>query len=254
LQKLTRYGILRAVVLAGLAALVLYTHTFVAIDRLRLKVVQAPIPAIVGLVRATGFPEANALRPPFALIARIRRLSPGTSRFSIAVDGTTVCKRDEAGGDTRRVDCAVGGGWGRTIEHEVTIQGPAAAWTLEYLELATHHGNTDGAHYLVILPASSNHYVRPALGWVIATWLILTGVILLLPTAPPLPGWTLLLHRVVVGVILLELGVSMSSQWISDYRIVLSAGTFTRFLVLLFAPRLWPVGRLLVQKAAAELS
>ena len=34
-------------------------------------------------------------------------------------------------------------------------------------------------------------------------------------------------------------------QWISDHRIVLSAGTFTRWLILLFAPRLWVAGRLL---------
>src|ERR1700687_2989387 len=191
MRQLTRYGILRAAVLAGLAALVLYTHVFVKVDRVRVKVVQARIPATAGLVRATTvwFPEANALRPPFALIARINRPSPGTSPFSIAVDGAPVCKRDVAGGGTRRVDCAVGGGGSWTIEHEVTIQGPPTAWTLEYLELATHHGNTDGAHYLVILPASSDHYVRPALGWVIATWSILTGVILLLPAAPPLSRW-----------------------------------------------------------------
>jgi hypothetical protein len=43
----------------------------------------------------------------------------------------------------------------------------------------------------------------------------------------------------------------VASQWISDYRIVLSAGTFTRLLVLLFVPRLWAAGRLLAQKGTA---
>ena len=253
MQDLTGYRILRAAVLAGLAALVLYTHVFVAVDRLRVKVIQAPTPATAGLVRATtvGFPAANALRPPFALIARIT--SPGTSRFSIAIDKAPVCSRDVAGGGTRRVDCTVGGAWNQTIEHDVTVQGPPTAWTLEYLELATHHGNTDGAHYLVILPAASDRYERPARGWVIATWLILMGDILLVPAAPPLPRWIRLLHGVVVGVILLELAASMSSPWISDYRLVLSAGTFTRFLILLCAPQVWAAGRVLVRNVEAHL-
>ena len=42
--------------------------------------------------------------------------------------------------------------------------------------------------------------------------------------------------------------VSQCSQWISDYRIVLSAGTFTRSLVLLLAPRLWYAWRWVVRR------
>src|SRR6185295_5730831 len=137
-------------------------------DRIRVKVLPAATPATAGLVHATtaDFPEANQLQPPFALIARINGPGAGTSRFSISVDGAPVCERDVAGGGSRRVDCVVAGAWKPAVEHEVSIQGPSTAWTLEYLELATHHGNTDGAHYLMVLPAASGHYVRPALGWV----------------------------------------------------------------------------------------
>ena len=253
MQNPTSYRILRATVLAGLAALTLATHVFVAIDRIRVKVVELPTAATAGVVRATTArsPAANELRSPFALIARINSQSAETSSFSISVDGAPVCKRDVAGGGSRRVDCAVAVPWNPRGEHEVAIQGPATPWTLEYLELATHHGNTDGAHYLVVLPASSDHYVRPALGWVIATWLILVAAILFLPAPPPLPRWIRVLYAVVVGAVVLELAVSLCSQWISDYRIVLSAGTFARLLVLLFAPRLWAAFRLLAQTGAA---
>ena len=71
MQDLTRAQILRASVLAGLAALTLSTHVFVAVDRVRVKVLQTPTAATVGLVRATtaAYPQVNVLRPPFALIA-----------------------------------------------------------------------------------------------------------------------------------------------------------------------------------------
>jgi hypothetical protein len=245
MQNPTSYRILRATVLAGLAALTMATHVFVAIDRIRVKVVEAPTAATAAVVRATTVrsPAANELRSPFALIARINSQSAERNSFSISVDGASVCKRDVAGGGSRRVDCAVAGPWNPRGEHEVAIQGPATPWTLEYLELATHHGNTDGAHYLVVLPAASDHYARPAFGWVIATFLLLTAAILLLPAAPPLPGWVRVLYRVVVGVVVLELAVSQISQWISDYRIVVSAGTFARLLILPFIPRLWVAGR-----------
>jgi len=241
----TGYRIVRAIVLAGIAALLLATHVFVAIDRVRVNVLEAPTSATAGVVRANtgGFPAANELRPPFALIARINGQSAETGSFTISIDGAPVCKRDVVGGGSRRVDCAVAVPWNPRSEHEVAFQGPATPWTLEYLALATHHGSTDGAHYLVVLPASSDHYVRPAFGWVIATWLLLTAAILLLPAAPPLPGWIRLLYRVVAGAMVLEFGLSLCSQWISDYRIVISAGTFARLLILPFIPRLWVAGR-----------
>jgi len=114
------------------------------------------------------------------------------------------------------------------------------AWTLDYLELATHHGSTDGAHSLLVLPASSRHYVHPALGWAIATWLVLTAAVLLLPAPRPLPRWIGLPYRVVAGAVVLELALSLCSQWISDYRILLSAGTFAKRLACYLFPNCGP--------------
>jgi len=254
-QNLPPARIFRASVLASLAALMLSTHVFVSVDRVRAKVIQAPTPASAGRVQATtaGIPEVKALRPPFALIARINSATAGTAPFSITVDGSLVCERDVAGGGPRRVDCAVDREWSPAIVHDVTIQGPPTEWTLDYLELATHHGNTGGAHYVMVLPASSSRYVRPGAGWVAAAWLMLLAAMLLLPAPRPLPRWIQRLHRLVAGAVVLELAISQCSQWVSPYRIVLSAGTFASFLVLLFALRLWVAGRSSVQAAAAYL-
>jgi hypothetical protein len=253
MENLTSYRLARATVLAGLTALVLATHGFVAVDRVRVKVVEAPVTATAGLVRAStaDFPEVNELRPPFALIARIDNRSAGNATFAVAVDGAAICERSMAGGGSRRLDCAVTGDWNpTTIEHEVAIQGPATSWTLDYLELATHHGNTDGAHYIIVLPAGSRHYERPALGWVVATWVILTAI-LLLPTPRPLPRWIRVLYRVVAGAVLLELALCLSSEWVSNYRVVLSAGTFATWLLLLSAPRLWAASCSVAQTGAS---
>jgi len=88
-----------------------------------------PTTAIGGRVRATTAHRAgaSALRPPFALIARIDSASAGTTGFSITVDGSLVCERDVAGGGARRVDCAVDQKWDPTIAHDVTILGPPTA-------------------------------------------------------------------------------------------------------------------------------
>lgn len=238
--------ILRATVLAGLATLVLATHVFVTVDRVRIKVLETPATATGAQVRIStaAFPQVSDLRPPFALIARINNSSPGTSSFSIAVDGSPVCARDIARGGARRVDCAVAGTWDPAIAHQVTIQGPSTAWELVYLELATHHGNTDGLHYLVILPGSSERYLRPSFVWVIATGLLVAGLLLLTET-PPMPRWIRWPYRMVAGVVVLELAVSVCSPWVSDYRIVFSTGTYARFLILLLGPRLWATGRVL---------
>jgi hypothetical protein len=251
-----RRGVVGAIVLASLAALVLSTHVFVVVDHVRVKVLQAPVPAGSGIVRATtaGLPEANALRPPFALIARINYPSAGTGTFSVAADGAPVCERSVAGGSSRRIDCVIAGAWNPASDHALVIRGPSTGWTLEYLELATHHGNTSGAHYLVVLPAASDHYVRPSLGWVIVGWLMVFAAVLLLPAPPSLPRWLRLLYGGLMGLIVLELAVSQTSQWISDYRIVLSAGTFARLLVLLFVPGLWAMAHALAQTMAASLN
>jgi hypothetical protein len=186
------------------------------------------------------------LRVPFALIARIKSLSTGSDRFLITIDGVRVCEPQVVGGASRRVDCAVTAAWNPTIDHEIAIQGPSESWTLEYLELATHHGNTSGAFFLVILPGSSEHFRRPTAGWIAATWVLLTGM-LLVSTPKPRSRRLRWLHPIAVGAVLAIWALSECSQWISGYRIVMSAGTFTRSLALLVAPQLWFLGRRVVR-------
>src|SRR5919197_2644420 len=135
----------RAVILAAACCLVLATQVFTAFDPVRIKVVQTRIGATAGVVRvATRDEKVNRLRAPFALIARVRHDSTGEQAFSIRVDKRTLCDRVLRGRITHRIDCVVAAGWDPTLDHDVAIEGPLTPWTLEYLEFATHHGNSTG--------------------------------------------------------------------------------------------------------------
>ena len=237
-MPLNNHSRIRAVAIAGLAALVLATSVFVDADRVRVKVVDtSPVAATNGVARieAAGS-QIDDLRPPFALIARINNQSPVTGSFSIAADGVMVCERSVAGGTPGRVDCAVGAGWNATA-HDVTIKGPSSPWTLEFLELATHHGHTTGFHSLLVLPASSIRFTRPSPAWIAGFFLALTALLALVPHAT-LGRRSRVVYRVVAGLIVLELVLSVLSPWVSDYRIVLSAHTFAIWVLVLLAPRL----------------
>lgn len=235
--------VFRAILIASLACVVLSTHVFVAFDRTRLKVVQAPVTAAAGRAHVTtaGFSKVKALQPPFALIARLDTRTTQAATFLIDVDGTTVCEPKVSSGLEQRVDCVVRT-WKRRGDHEITISGPPTRWKLDYLELAAHHGNTSGALELVILPADSRHFAGVAPAWSVALWLVLAAVLVL---AKPrrLPRALRLLSRVFgpVGVALLTL--TLVSQWVSDYFVVLSLGAFVRLLGVLLLCQIWAVCR-----------
>ncbi len=239
-------------VLAGVAALVFHTHVFVEFHPIRAKVAQAPIASTDGIVRVTtaGFPQLRSLRPPFALIARIKTSAAGTERFTFEVNGAPACERRVAGGATRRVDCAVSGAGQPGAAPEVVIQGPSTAWTLEYLELATHHGNTSGLLTVFVLPRDSAGYVSPSALWTLALW-IAVAAILAFPSPRLASRYARMLYRTIAGALILLLAISQCSQWISAFRVVLPTRTFMTCLAVLLAPRLWVAVRWLLKREDA---
>ena len=252
MQQLTGFRIVRAIVLAGLVAATLGTHVFLSIDRVRAKIVDAPVTADAGSVRVStaGYAQARNLRPPFALIARVDTGGASGGTLSLTVDGAPVCEQPVAGG-SQRIDCTVGGEWSPGAEHTVVMQGPSSPWRLESLELATFNGHTNGIHSLIVLPAASNHYERPSLLWVIVT-LVLVAVVLLFPAPARLPRWLGLAHAVIAGAIALEFAAIVVSERISAYRLVLAAETFATWVVVLCAPWLWSASGALARRAAVN--
>lgn len=231
----------------------LLTRVFVDAELVRVSVPTTPA-VTAGVVRAkrNAPSRANALRAPFAVTLRITGASSGVGSYSVAVDGTPICTREVAGGRSRRVDCVVVTGWNPAGDHEVVVQGPPSAWTLDSVELSTHHGRNGEPNAFLILPAASDHYEHPSAAWVLATWLLLTIAIAFLPAPPAMPRPIAIAYRVVAGLAFLELTVSLISPWVSSYRVVLSAPTFASLSIVLFLPRLWSAARGAAKAALAS--
>jgi hypothetical protein len=190
---------------------------------------------------ATADPRANALEAPFAVIARIHNASPTPQRFAVRIANHLVCAPTVPGGVTRRLDCALTQNWERLATHDVVIESPDAAWELEYLELATHHGNSTSPLTLYILPAAAERYTRTSLAGVVGAWLGLAGLFLI-------PSVTLTSRalrygvRAAAGFTIAVFGLALVLPLVSPYRIVLSEGMFAGWLLVSLAPRLWSAG------------
>ena len=138
-------------------------------------------------------------------------------------------------------------GAGTAADREVIVSGPLTPWTLEYLELATHHGNASGMLTLFILPRDSTGYVGPAAAWTVVLWLALAAI-LAFPSPRLASRYARAFYLTIAGSLILLLAISQCSQWISPYRVVLPTRTFMTWLAALLAPRLWVAGRWLARQ------
>jgi hypothetical protein len=239
----SRARVLRAVLLAGACCLVLASRAYVDFAPTRIRVVRTPVAATGSIVQAAVEDErASDLRPPFAVIARIRNGAAAPARFAVLVDDAEVCDVGVDGGDVRRVDCVVGSGWDDLVQHTATVRGPAGPWALDYLELATHHGSSAGLLPFVIVPGESRSYGRLSPGWIAAAWLALAAA-LLLPSVQPRLRVITRLYRGGVALFALWLGLVLLAPVVSRFLVLLDAGWLVTWFAVLLAPRLWPVGR-----------
>jgi hypothetical protein len=230
-----------ALLLASTLATVIATRGFDQFNDVRTKVVTTTIPAVggaVGLSVANGG-KAQILRPPFALIARLSNDTADTASFSVDVDGLRACQPDVGPHTTAaRIDCAVTEGWEPGHPHEIVIRSAAAIWSLDYLELATHHGNTSGVHAIFVVPAGSRSFSRPSVTVIVGSWLFMVGLFLL-PFPNRMPRTALVCYWVVAGVIAVALVTIVVAPWVSPFSIVLSTRTIVRWAVVLALPGVW---------------
>ena len=247
-QEHSRRSVLVAAATAILATIVGFTHVFQSIPLSRTKVLQRPAPAASGVVRltATVAPELERQGPPLALILRVSHDGPPAA-FSIAVDGTLECRVQIPKGSSRRTDCSLAH-WTTRESHEVVVSGPPTPWSLDALELATHHGNTSGALYLVVLPGGSHRYVRPPVILVaLIGVLCFVGGLRLQQRSGSLSRLARRAHAVAAVASILLLALTACSDLLSQYRVVLWFGSYLLLVAVVLSPLFYPKLLWLVQ-------
>lgn len=229
---------MRLLAACGLAV-VLATRVFTSFTSVRAKVVQAPLSAVGGVVTVPPTPvsERKNIAPPSAVIARIQNDSDATREFTVRVDGGVVCRADVSGRSTRRVDCVLQGRWDGSQQTSLSTDDPAARWTLEYLEFATHNGATQ-AYDLVIAPVGARGFTGVH-GLTLAIIVCTLAALFLAPGSLPNRFHLVIIHRVVSAIVVLFFVLLVVSPLVSPYLLLISTRAFFWYVVVFAAPRLW---------------
>ena len=165
------------VLLASVATWFCAARVFWNFDFARVKMLRGPVAAVDGSVEVPAQDdEFRLLAAPAALIARVRNQSDAVQSFAFQVDGVPSCNVKVPAMTERRIDCAARAGWVVQSRHIVKIRGAPVPWTLEYLELASHHGHTTDLLRAIVLPAGSQQFRRPPVLLLAFLWL---GLVLL---------------------------------------------------------------------------
>jgi hypothetical protein len=228
-----------AAAIAGAGCGFFALRVFVGFAPLRVKALQTPIRATENRVEViVSDDKVNALGRPFALIARVRN-DTAPQDLELRLDGTSVCSTTLGGGRSARIDCAVVDEWTVQPTHTVSIAG-RAPWTLEYLELATHHGNSTGVVTAFVLPRGSHHYRRPSVLHLTLLWAILAVLFLLEPYAfrsrPARSASTAL-----IAIVVLLFAILLLLPAFQPYLVVISPATFAALILLATLSRTWPI-------------
>lgn len=232
-----------AAALAGALCVVLATRVFTEFDALRVKLVKLPVPAADGTVRINTASDVRAalLNAPVALIAVITNARPVEQSFSIAVDDRPVCDVLLAAHTSKRLDCVVSIGWVRGPAHTILITGEGRDWSLDFLEIATHHGSSSRLLSFHVLPHVYTDFSRP--GWIA---LGVTGVLLwLLALVRPATSWprrVVVAHRIIVGAGAVLLVAMVVSPWFSPFLLIMPVSSFVEVSAVALAPQLWHLG------------
>jgi hypothetical protein len=236
----------RGVFLGVLCAVVLWSRVFVSFDAVRLKVVKEAQVAAQGELRVTlpASPRFQRLVAPVVLITTLRNPGAQPATLAVSLDGARVGTVTLAPGDDRRVDIVVPNG--RTVRGGEVLTFSArdeasdtahanTAWSLEYLEVANHHGSSRSVFPFYIVPHATQAYDPPGLLLIVCVSL---GIVFFAARGESMPRTRTrrIAHNAwVVLVVLVLLTVLASGAW-SPFALLLSPRAFLLCAVALTWP------------------
>ncbi len=243
---------LAAAAIAASLCVVLAARVFTEFDALRVKLVKLPVPAADGIVRIdTAHDERAALlNAPVALIAVLNNSLSVEQAFSIAVDDRPVCAARLAPHSSKRLDCVVSTGWIWGPAHSIVITGAGPGWSLDFLEVATHHGSSSRLLSFFVLPDVHTDIHRPS--WMAVG---LTGVLVwMLFLVRPAEFWfgpVVVVHGVAAAAGAVFFVAMVISPWVSPFLLMMPTSSFVEVSAVILAPPLLRLGSVVVSRLRA---
>lgn len=228
-------GALAGAILAWLVV----PHTFVEFAPVRHKVVRTPVAASGGQLRVAvpADPSLESLRVPFAAISRVRNDGTLPLAVKVAVDGREICAAEIAPGRSRRFDCAIRDSWSGPGDHSVLFSSGSAAYTVEYFELATHHGAlTPGPRDAIIVP--SGFPSESSSAWHLFGMFALLAMSVASVRHPRLPRAVSAVHLALAGAVAAVVAAAILSSVLSEYSLLISQPLLKQALLLTALPAL----------------
>ncbi len=227
---------------AGVSALVLWLVTpklFAEFSPVREKVVRGTIPASGERLAVPVVVNAylKRLRPPFAVISRVRNRAASPLVIRVTLDDQELCSARIPPGESRRLDCAVRRPWPDVENHTIALIGSSPDYALEYLEVASHYGAlSPGARDLVIGPTGFSGLRHPPV-WHLA---LIFGLLMLAARSAldrqPSRKLVSVVHLVLMAIVGTVLAIVVVSGAISPYSVLISDTCLDRLLLLAAFP------------------
>ena len=214
---------------------ILLARVFVLFEPARDKLVETPLRPTAGLIRVEGTPTTTAHVSTVALIARIRNDALSAGPFAITIGSRTICASTVAALTSKRLDCETNE-WPPRPGNSITVTGRDDNWTLDYLEVATHHGATR-EYDLVILPASSRAYTHPSVLAVLLTFAAMSAV-LMVPPIVLRRRWVRSLYLVGTSAVVVLFALTLLSAVATRFLVLLSLRAYVECVGVLLATRL----------------
>ncbi len=240
--------------LAALCALTLWGRVYLDFDGVRQKLLQTSIPANQGVVRVTlpESPRFERLAPPAVFIAKLRNPGPRTETIAISFASTRLATITLPSGADRRIDVVgpndrrVNGGDVLTFTDAAARAGTSASaasasagstWSVDYLEVANHHGSSRAVVSFFIVPRETMSYGAPG-------WLLIVPVTIAVAFLVPYgAGWpqsrrVRVLQLVLTVIVVLVFGAVIAASLLTNFKLLLAPKSFIVCVIALTWPGL----------------